>query len=128
MTRKKKSDAKRALEFLRCFGGDRRVSWVRSLRCSVCDKTPCENAHVRGGGTSRRAGACWIVPLCKTHHTEIHQHGANTFEIKYRVSLDVRAALTETLWREWLATHPPEEDADADAAGAPRNTPPSARC
>ena len=107
-TRKKRTPAQRLAEqdkhdeeFARTFGSEERVAWVRATPCPVrgCGAVPSENHHAKGGGTARRADAHWIVPLCHTHHAELHQHGANTFEVTHRIDLDTLAGITEIRWQ-----------------------------
>lgn len=45
------------------------------------------------------------VPLCRTHHRELHSSGQKTFESKYRIDLSVLAA---RLWRESSMTRDEE--------------------
>ncbi len=63
------------------------------------DDTFSANAHTETGGTSRKADCCTIVPLCHDHHTELHQHGIETFEQKYKLDIVAEAAMIEWRWR-----------------------------
>jgi hypothetical protein len=58
-------------------------------------------AHAKGGGIARKADAEFVLPMLRTLHDELHQHGVKTFEAKYRVSLLALAALTEARWRHF---------------------------
>lgn len=84
----------------RAYGPPARRAWIRSLPSVASGKRPCENVHVRGGGGSRKADACWIVPLTRyEHRVELHQWGKQTFERHYGISLDDCAAATESRWK-----------------------------
>ena len=102
-----------AAEFARCFGSEERVKWFQRMGCCICGATPSDNAHTRGDGGSRRADACWIVPLCRRHHTtgvdSIHNIGRESFEAAFSIDLDATAA---EFHARWLASSPqPETDA-----------------
>lgn len=99
MKRRTGNTARKRAAFERTYGGDARVEWVKARECLVCGASPCENVHVKSGGKGRKADACWIVALCPAHHHELHQHGANTFEVKYRIDLQVQAMLTDIIWQ-----------------------------
>lgn len=88
-----------AAETLRIYGPPERRAWIQGRECLVCGSTPCENVHTRSGGTGRKADACFIVALCPAHHRELHQHGQNTFEIKYGLDLVIHAMLTDIIWQ-----------------------------
>lgn len=95
-------NAKRAAsEFARCYHSEERVEWVRSLPCVVggCRNDSIENAHIEGDGTSRKAGYEKIVPLCRTHHRQLHRDGRETFEGAHLVDLAAMALDTERCWR-----------------------------
>jgi hypothetical protein len=101
-------NAKRTRErHARNFGAE--ADAVRGLRClcndQLCDELVAsgnsdtediesrwcaggiEPAHVASRGAS--GGRFDVVPLCKNHHAEQHQHGVKTFAAKY--GLDLRA-------------------------------------
>ena len=86
-------------EFLRAFGSVERTEWIARHGSIISGGGPCVNAHVRTGGMGRKADACWIVPLTWEEHNELHQHGAATFEAKYRVNLADEAARIESEWK-----------------------------
>ena len=71
------------------------AEYVRTLPCAVCDREPSDPAHVR----CRRVNGAWlkngdsnILPLCRPHHSEQHQHGIRTFEAKYGIDMAMVAA------------------------------------
>lgn len=87
-------------EWTRAYGSPARVQWVRAQPCAVpgCRVTPCENAHTATGGTSRKADARTIVPLCRPHHGELHQAGSATFQSRYALDLPATAHRIATAW------------------------------
>lgn len=92
---------RKAKEWKRAYGSKERVAFVASLPCLVdgCTATPCENAHTRGEGASRKAGFALIVPLCHNHHAELHTFGRITFESKHAIDLDYCAGQIERIWQ-----------------------------
>ena len=102
---------RRAREWERSYGSEERVSWVRSLPCSVpgCHARMSENAHVSPegdpSGMGRKGDACQIIPLCARHHLELHRVGQRIFNDTHRIDVDLIAA---TIAYRWLALQ--EED------------------
>jgi len=92
-------------DWARVFGSKERVEWVKQLNCVACGTTPCENAHVRNGGTGRKADARWIVPACARCHRlgSISMHnGIKTFQAHWKIDLTEKAAQTEERWQRVL--------------------------
>jgi len=100
---KKTNPKRRAASFDRAYGSTERVEWVQRQPCVNCGKTPSENAHVRTGGTSRKADACWIAPLCAVCHADLHQFGIKTFQTVMGLDLDHEAAITDARWEVSVA-------------------------
>lgn len=95
----KASNSKRkAKSFARAYGSKARVAWVQAQPCVVCQWTPCENAHIAGGGAGRKADAASIIPLCRLHHAEQHQFGVSTFAARHGLDLEAWASLTDAKW------------------------------
>lgn len=92
---------RKASEWARAYGSRERVEFIRYLPCVVCGHTPCQNAHIQGGGASRKADATTVIPLCALHHGEQHIVGTDTFARRYNLDLPALAAETERAW-----THP----------------------
>lgn len=105
-TRVKRANRPRKAEtFQRAYGGAERAAWVQAQPCAVHGTTPSENAHVRTGGTGRKADARWIVPLCHVCHEHLHRVGIRTFEEGYGIILDHEAAVTDARWEQYVAAH-----------------------
>jgi hypothetical protein len=95
---------RRAREWERSYGSEERVSWVRSLPCSVpgCNRRMSENAHVSPegdpSGMGRKGDARQIIPLCAPHHMEFHRAGQRTFNDTHRIDVDLIAAAIAYRW------------------------------
>lgn len=72
------------------------TAWIRRHMCCVpgCPSVHIEAHHVRkgvpaseAGGTGMKPHDRWCVPLCRDHHQEAHDLGADTFDRKYGISL-----------------------------------------
>lgn len=88
-------------EWTRAYGSKERVEWVKHQPCCVCGYCVCENAHTTTGGVGRKADADHIVPLCRAHHRELHQHGQATFEATYGIRLESVAVNTALAYRAY---------------------------
>lgn len=93
---------RRASEFARTYESKERVAWIKARASVASGRGPCENVHVKGGGVSRKADACWIVPLTRAEHVELHQHGVTWFEAKYGLSLEFMATQTQLAWLAYI--------------------------
>lgn len=102
---RKVNQKRRASEFARCYHSKERVAWVQRQPCVVCTLSPCDNAHIRTGGTGRKAGYRQIVPLCSPFYDEdgchryLHAIGRASFERTYGIDLVAAAAETERRWQ-----------------------------
>lgn len=91
-------NAARAVKaFIKAYGSEAFVRWMRTQRCIVCRERPSLAAHVtrtkkNGGGPENCA------PLCFDHHNEEHQGGGQTFQREHGISFE--EAATEN-WRRW---------------------------
>jgi hypothetical protein len=96
---------RRDREFPRTYGSIERVQWVQRQPCIVpgCDRAPCVNMHVEGGGAGRKADADKIAPGCHVHHHELDTQGRQSFEAKYGIDLQAAAYATEQGWQFYLA-------------------------
>lgn len=61
---------------------------IRSLPCAACGYAgeKSDAAHVRTGGTSRKADAKWLVPLCKPHNVTATWGTTRLYEGCHRAS------------------------------------------
>lgn len=91
-------------EWLRIFGGEERIQWMHWQPSVVSGRVPCVNAHTANGGKSRKAGYQTIVPLTYVEHQELHQHGVDTFGLKYGVDLVAEAVKINDRWEQYLRT------------------------
>lgn len=53
--------------------------------CLICRLRDADNHHVKSRGSGGSDDPFNLVPLCRKHHTEIHQIGTGTFSDKYDV-------------------------------------------
>lgn len=68
------------------------AAFVRDHNCIVQDCTgrPIQAHHVRLGtdcGMGLKPSDRWLVPLCKSHHGGLHQHGETEFQSVHRLNL-----------------------------------------
>ena len=102
---KPRNDARRKREFARAYGSVERVAFVASLPCIVtaawasAHEGPTDNHHTKTGGTGRKGDARVIVPLCRKHHSVLHNHGDGFFEDTYALDLAAEAARIDALWQ-----------------------------
>lgn len=107
----KRNRKRHTREWIRAYGSEERVRWVKSFPCTVsdCPVGRIENAHIFGAGLSRKADASEIVPLCWYHHARLHQMGRRAFELNYSVDLKQAAVETEARWLSYI--NPKKESA-----------------
>lgn len=104
-------------EFKRVYGSAERVAWIKTLPCVGCRNTSHDGHHIAGDGIGRKEHHSLIVPVCRTCHQYIHNHGARAFESMYRVSLATAAEQTAKAWYQletglpWHSATPHEEEA-----------------
>jgi len=73
------------------------AEYIRTLPCAACHKPgPSDPHHVksRGAGGNDEAN---LIPLCRVHHTEIHQIGKKTFADKWHLDLEDKALRYEQM-------------------------------
>lgn len=73
--------ARRSRRFMKHYYSEAYVLTIKSMGCVVCLKRPCHAHHVKTKG----AGGDYsdLVPLCPTHHMEVHNSGVKTFHSKH---------------------------------------------
>jgi len=62
------------------------LKWVRTQPCWVCMRQPVDAHHLIGHGTKGmglRSPDTLSMPLCRSHHDELHRHGHQSWEEKY---------------------------------------------
>lgn len=96
-----------ASEYARIYGSVERVEFVICHGCCVCTMPFAANHHIENGGAGRKASYTKIVPLCPTHHEELHRIGKRSFQDTHYINLAETAAEIEAAW---LASQPPTEN------------------
>lgn len=81
--------------------------WTRAhCGCMICGSRPADPHHVRSRGAGH---GDWVkkngnvVPLCRRHHTEVHQGGPEKFRAKHEVNLGLRAVQQGIKYATWRA-------------------------
>lgn len=80
------------------------IKWVRQRPCLICGRQPSDPHHLRFAqprALGRKVSDEFIVPLCRTHHREVHQVSDELGWWK-QAGIDALAC-AEKLWRD---THP----------------------
>lgn len=81
------------------------LRFVAGLACLVCGRIPSDPHHIRFAqdrALGRKVSDEYTVPLCRTHHRELHRHG-NEFRWWEAAGIDGIAAAR----RLWEQTHSP---------------------
>lgn len=106
-----KQHARPEEETLRIYGDAERRAWMTRQPCAFCGGHPCMSAHIRGGGTSRKADATETLPMCRTCHDEYDGRskpwGRVTFLANRGLTFDDvlrMAAEAEDRWQAYAAT------------------------
>lgn len=101
---KRTNPAHKAENHARAYGSVERIEWVQRQPCVCCTGGPCQNAHIKTGGTGRKADARWIAPLCPTCHADFHQNGQRSFEDAHQIDLAHEAYVTDARYQQYVAT------------------------
>ena len=71
------------------------LDWIKSLPCVVCLSKHyyhiSEPHHIPlkgNSGKGTKTDDTRAIPLCNNHHSEYHQHGRDTFSIKYNLDYE----------------------------------------
>lgn len=103
----RRTEEQKDANWLRAYGSEERVEWVRRQPSFISGKHPCVNAHTRTGGMSRKADSSTIIPITDEEHQLVHQHGWSHFGLTQE-KLDEMAAIVERAWqvyKTWLEHH-----------------------
>lgn len=58
------------------------LKFITTLPCLICDQEPSDPHHLKAltdGGMGIKPSDSFAVPLCRQHHSELHQKGERTF-------------------------------------------------
>jgi hypothetical protein len=99
------------------------LKFVSTQRCLICERQPSDAHHIRFAqlrALGRKVSDEFTVPLCRTHHREIHHCGDEaTWWTKHRLDPLIIAS---ALWRQ---THPlpanPQRSGSDESATDVRN-------
>lgn len=101
----KVSAARRSRRFQRHYYSEAYVLAIKAMQCVVCLKRPCHAHHVKTKG----AGGDYtnLVPLCPTHHREVHDSGVHTFRDRHPAA-DLTASAEDVYIRLSPLRAPPD--------------------
>src|SRR3954471_22486999 len=80
------------------------LDFLKTLPCLACGRSPSDAHHLKfaqARALARKVSDEFTVPLCRTHHRELHRHGDE--RIWWR-QLNVDALRTASAL--WAQTHP----------------------
>lgn len=60
--------------------------WIKTNACLVCSNPYVDAHHVWHSG-GRYPNDHLLIPLCRPHHSDYHNHGHSHFETKWNVCL-----------------------------------------
>lgn len=94
------------------------LKFVQTQPCLLCGRTPSDAHHLRFAqprAMSRKASDEFTVPLCRTHHRQLHQSGD---EVSWWNDLDIDPLLiARELWSRTGRSGSGASDEKADQAG-----------
>lgn len=61
--------------------------YIKKCGCLVCFEHPASHHHLKTRGRSKKGSDFFGVPLCHTHHMELHNLTYAAFQRKYQVNL-----------------------------------------
>lgn len=100
-----KKQSRPKAETLRIYGSVERRLWMKAQPCCVCEafgltqEGESHNAHTETGGTSYKADARTIVPMCRLHHQMFDEHRDPLDAPEIRDMLKKLAAKYDALWQ-----------------------------
>lgn len=74
---------------------DENFKIIRSMKCLVCGNHKVDVHHIKTRGSGGSDELHNLAPLCRIHHSEIHQLGTVSFSQKY---LGVSTYLLDNGW------------------------------
>jgi len=66
------------------------LDFVRRFPCCVCGFPDTQAHHIRFShisGMGMKSPDTWAIPMCHTHHREIHDRGLRTFQKDYEIDI-----------------------------------------
>lgn len=63
------------------------LAYIQTLDCIVCKRKRVDAHHVYTGGVGLKCSDYLTIPLCREHHSEIHNTGKKMFQVKYQVNI-----------------------------------------
>jgi hypothetical protein len=83
------------------------LTFVATLPCLICKSTPSDPHHLkiaRPRSLGKKVSDEFTVPLCRTHHQELHRHGNETNWWKDKQIAPL--SIARRLWEEGSSLHP----------------------
>ena len=87
--KKKRRSVKRAENPFKpkTYRNDNNIKAVSEQYCTACGSWPVDVHHIKSVGSGGSDHINNLMPLCRTHHIEIHKIGRLTFMEKYEIIL-----------------------------------------
>ena len=79
------------------------MGWLHTIPCLVCDHPDVHAHHItyaEQSGMGLKVGDNWCVPLCATHHHELHTYGLGEKMFWIMNGIDPKERAAE-LWASW---------------------------
>ncbi len=70
----------------------RYLEYIRSEPCCACQATPAEPHHTAKAGVGMKSSDFSTIPLCRKHHSELHNNGIVRFENDNHIILSLVVA------------------------------------
>ena len=109
------------------------LAYVRTLPCRICGRPGSDPAHIRSAaldhgkehtGMGEKPDDCWVLPLCRHHHTE--QHAANEMDWWASYGIDPHTEAV-ALYASRPGADKPKRDRPRRAPKAKTRKPPNER-
>lgn len=59
------------------------IKSIKEQSCLICNKSPVDVHHLTTKGAGGDDVESNLVPICRKHHSELHQYGLGKFSWKY---------------------------------------------